>query len=107
MEIMKANHLDGAIVLNANFNYGTGGVNVAGIVSVGSTKGIVTMNVSAFDKDMNEVWRQLIERKSEDGVANIGGAPNFKKLYPVLEQTTREALAEAVQTLDATVYAKK
>lgn len=106
-KIMDANHLDGVIIVNANFNYGTGGVNVAGLISVGKTRGITTLGIYAADRSLAQVWSQNIKIQSEESVGNVGGAPNFKKLYPLLEETTRSAIQQCVSTLDSTVYAEK
>lgn len=106
-KIIKGNKLDGAIIINASYNYGTGGVNVGGLVSVGKTRGYTTLQISAIDKDLKTVWSQSIRKESAEGIGNFGGAPSFKKLYPLLKESTRSAVKEAVTTLDSTVYAKK
>lgn len=105
--IIKANRLDGIIVINSAFSYSTGGLNVGGLVSVGRTKGQARFVISASDKDMKPVWTEQIVTTSDEGIANLGGAPSFKKLYPLLEQATESAIKDAMKNLDNTIYAKK
>jgi hypothetical protein len=102
--IMKDNKLDGAIIINAAYNYGTGGVNIGGLVSVGSTRGYSTITISALDKNMNKVWSQNIKKESKESIGNVGGVPKFSELYPLLDESTRSAFQEAVASLDGAVY---
>lgn len=106
-KIIKQNRLDGAIVVTASYHYGSGGLNIGGLVSLGSTRGFTRMSIAAMDKKLNQVWSQHLEVKSKESISNVSGVPRFSKLYPLLEQVARQAAKEAVATLDGKVLAKK
>lgn len=106
-KIIKANRLDGVIIVSSNYHYGSGGLNIGGLVTLGTTRGFTRMSFNAIDKNMNQVWSQHIEIKSDESITNVSGVPRFSKLYPLLEQVAHTAVQKAVETVDTQVLAKK
>lgn len=83
--------VDGVIVVQMFFNAIESKVYV-GPVAVGKHKARTSLLVTAYDKSGEPVWAETFDGDSTDGIPFLGDAVNFKKLQPLLIQSTQAAL---------------
>lgn len=92
--------VDGVIIVQVNYGYGFGGVNVAGLVSAGKHNAIVAATVTAFNRHGELVWQETVQQKSAHGIPTIGESVNFRKLRPLLVETAEQAMLRLVSDLE-------
>ncbi len=98
--LAKTLRVDGVIVVNLTYTVGSSGVNLFGLLHLGTQRGVTRLDVTAIDRHGETVWRDSVSGKSDDSIGAIGESANFVKLHPLFLNATEHAAQDLVARLE-------
>lgn len=98
--LAKALRVDGVIIVNLAYEVANSGLNLFGLINLGTQRGITTLTVTAVDREGAVVWRDSVRAKSDDSIGAIGESANFSKLNPLFLNATDNAITSLVQRFE-------
>lgn len=98
--LAKALHVDGVIVVNLAYEVANSGLNLFGLLSLGTQRGVTTLTVTAVDREGAVVWRDSVRGRSDDSIGAIGESANFTKLNPLFLNATDNAVKSLIERFD-------
>jgi hypothetical protein len=98
--LAKALRVDGVIIVSLTYQVGNSGVNLFGLLSLGTQRGTTHLAVTAVDQTGQVVWRDTVKGRSDDSIGAIGESANFVKLHPLFLNATEHAVTTLVARLD-------
>lgn len=88
--------VDGVITVMVTYNYRMKGVGLFGLLALGKQYGTTRITVSAMDRQGRVVWKDNVEKESDEGIGALGESANFTKLHPLLIQSSKNAVTHLV-----------
>lgn len=96
---IKSMGVDGAISVVINYSYGTAGFNL-GFIEAGKQRAYVMINVTAFDRNGETIWRDTVEQESKDYIGVIASSANFKELEPLLIEAVESGMIKVMDNFE-------
>ncbi len=104
--LARALGVDGVIIMYVTYRVTFRGVGASSTkdplwgIAKGKQKGLVYINIWAYNSDGDLVWKNTEWGRSEDGVDSMGGGTDFKKIRPYIIEATKIAAKKQINKLD-------
>jgi hypothetical protein len=77
-------HVDGVIIMHIAYGYTFKGVGFFGLVSAGTERGAVRINLFAINREGKTVWQDFYIEESTESIGAVGESADFEKIHPLI-----------------------